>query len=287
MILLNPPLQAFLAIVEQGTVHGAAGQLRLTQTGVTQRIRALESSLGTTLFLRSRRGMRLTAEGEALLRYCRGAIDLEGQALSRIQGAGTEKPVRVTVSGPTSVMSARVVESCTGLYGRWPGLDLSFSLDDSGDLLAQLRSGRATLAIVPPRAVADEMDSKRLKPERYLLVGPSRWRGRRLTEVLATERIIDFHEGDSTTSDYLERFGRRLSSGRERLFVNSNEAIAKLFAEGVGFGTLTQEVAKPHLDSGRLVALNGGAAMENPLALAWYPRPEMPGYLKAVIESIR
>jgi LysR family transcriptional regulator (chromosome initiation inhibitor) len=80
MSLLSPNLKAFAAIVRQGTVHGAAQGLYLTQTGVTQRIRALEKELGTTLFLRSRKGMRLTQEGEALLRYCKGAEDLEGEA---------------------------------------------------------------------------------------------------------------------------------------------------------------------------------------------------------------
>ena len=78
MRLLSHNLQAFIAVVEQSTVHGAAKQVNLTQTGVTQRIRALESDLQTTLFLRSRKGMKLTREGEALLRYCRGAVDLEG-----------------------------------------------------------------------------------------------------------------------------------------------------------------------------------------------------------------
>ncbi|MBK7961746.1 MAG: LysR family transcriptional regulator [Bdellovibrionales bacterium] len=56
MSLLSANLKAFIAIVRQGTVHGAAQDLHLTQAGVTQRIRAIAKELGTTLFLRSRRG---------------------------------------------------------------------------------------------------------------------------------------------------------------------------------------------------------------------------------------
>ena len=63
MSLLSQNLQAFAAIVKQGTVMGAAKELRLTQTGVTQRIRSLEQQLATTLFIRSRKGMKLTSEG--------------------------------------------------------------------------------------------------------------------------------------------------------------------------------------------------------------------------------
>jgi LysR family transcriptional regulator, chromosome initiation inhibitor len=62
--------------------------------------------------------------------------------------------------------------------------------------------------------------------------------------------------------------------------------LIKLFSAGVGFGTLTQEIARPHLASRALIALNGGALMEDPLALTWYPRPQMPPYFRAVISAI-
>ncbi|PJB09950.1 MAG: LysR family transcriptional regulator, partial [Gammaproteobacteria bacterium CG_4_9_14_3_um_filter_38_9] len=85
MSLLSPNLIAFMAIVKHKTVHGAADAIHLTQTAVTQRIRSLEKQLKTTLFVRTRRGMVLTQEGEALWRYCMAAKSLEGEALARIQ----------------------------------------------------------------------------------------------------------------------------------------------------------------------------------------------------------
>src|SRR3954468_1547804 len=109
MSLLDPKLQAFVAVVRNQTVHGAAKTLKLTQTGVTQRIRALEAQLGVTLFVRSRRGMTPTQEGEALFRYCRGASELEGTALSHIVGAGKDAAINITISGPTSIMTSRIV----------------------------------------------------------------------------------------------------------------------------------------------------------------------------------
>ncbi|MBY0451706.1 MAG: LysR family transcriptional regulator, partial [Bdellovibrionaceae bacterium] len=60
MSLLSPPLEAFWAITRKGTVQDASKILGITQTGVTQRIRALEKQLKTTLFTRSRKGMKLT-----------------------------------------------------------------------------------------------------------------------------------------------------------------------------------------------------------------------------------
>lgn len=276
-----------MSIVRQGTVHGAASELHLTQTGVTQRIRAIEKELGTTLFLRSRKGMQLTQEGEALLRYCRGAEDLEGQTLSQILGAAKDRPIYATVAGPTSIMTARIADQCADLYSTWPQLYLNLVITDSVDRLNRVRSGQTSLAIVPPEQVPNEMDSKRLKPDKYVLVGSPNWKGRRLSDLLENERVIDFDEDDPTTLNYLKKFDLADQLVRPRLFVNNNEAIVKYFSQGIGFGTLTQEIAKPHLEAGQIIALNGGAVMEDPLALTWYPRPEMPAYFKAIIDSIR
>jgi DNA-binding transcriptional LysR family regulator len=287
MSLISPNLKAFMAIVRSGTVHGAATELHLTQTGVTQRIRVLEKELGTTLFLRSRKGMRLTPEGESLLRYCQSSADLEGQFLSQINGAGKDQPIYITMVGPTSVMTARIVDQCAELYAKWPNLYLHFVISDSVDPLNLVRSGQATIAIIPREQVPNEMDSKVLKPEKYILVATTKWRGRRLAEILESERIIDFDESDSTTLSYLKKFNLANHVSRARLFANSNDVIIKLFIKGVGFGTLTNEIAKPHIESGQLVALNAGAAMEADLALAWYPRPEMPGYFKAIVGLIK
>ena len=287
MSLLSANLKAFVSIAKLGTVHGAADDLGLTQTGITQRIRAIEAELGTTLFLRSRKGMKLTQEGEALLRYCKGAEELEGQAMSQISGAGKDAPIYVGIAGPTSVMTARIVDQCSGLYEEFPNLNLNFTVSDSADLVNLVRTGQATIAIVPPEQVPNEMDSKMIKPDRYVLVASPKWKGRKLSEILENERVIDFNESDPTTLNYLKKFSISTPLKRSRIFVNSNEAIIKLFCKGVGFGTLTQEIAKPYLDAGQLITLNSGSVMEDALALVWYPRPNMPEYFKSIISKIK
>ena len=109
MSLLHPGVQAFLAIVRHGTVHGAAREIGLSQTGVTQRIRGLERDLGTTLFIRSRKGMLVTAEGEALVRWSQTVGELEGELLSFVRRRETAAEVRVTMTGPSSLMRCRVI----------------------------------------------------------------------------------------------------------------------------------------------------------------------------------
>jgi DNA-binding transcriptional LysR family regulator len=287
MSLLDPRLEAFMAIVDSGTVHGASSALGLTQTGITQRIRSLESKLSTTLFIRSRTGMKLTEEGESLRRYCLGALEIEAQTVPHVGNAATKQTIEVTVAGPTSIMSARILPNCFTLYKKYPNLLLHFRLYEEEDRIELLKKGIVDLAIVSPDEVRLEMDSKIIKPDRYVLVASSKWKGRRLQNIIEEERIINFHEKDETTLRYLKKYDLAKSARKDRIFANTNFAVISMVKEGIGYGTLTEEVASSHLAQGDLVMLNSKQALENPQAIAWYPRKQMPAYFEDLIKSIR
>ena len=59
-------LRAFEAVTRTGSFRAAADDLGLSASAVSHAIRGLEDTLGTTLFLREGRSIRLTAEGETL-----------------------------------------------------------------------------------------------------------------------------------------------------------------------------------------------------------------------------
>jgi LysR family transcriptional regulator (chromosome initiation inhibitor) len=284
LILRNPLLDSFEAIARLGTAHAAADELHVTQTAITQRIKALEAGLSMTLFLRSRRGMALTDEGKALLQFCNGSRELEGLFLGSVHGEDrTEVTLRIV--GPTSAISTRIAENVEPLYSLYPFLRLNLQSEDHANRIEMIRRGEADFAVVSPDNGPNEMASKVLKPDRYLLVASAKWKGRKLAEILESERVIDFYESDQTTLNYFKHFG--LKPGRERIFINENEALIRMFLAGVGFGTLTESVAAPHLESGKLIALNRGQAIEDALALVWYPRSKKMSYFEAVVKSIK
>jgi len=284
--LLNPGIEAFMAIVRQGTVHGAARDIGLSQTGVTQRIRTLERALGVTLFVRSRTGMRPTAEGEALVRWSQRVGDLEGELLASLRRSAGAQAVRVTLTGPSSLMRSRVVPQTTAVLAGLPGVTLAFDLDDEGTGLQQLKTGAAQLALIPRADVVNELDAKLLAPVRNLLVGPAAWRGRDLAELVAAERIIDFNEQDDETFAFLREHDLLAGARKRRHLVNSPDALADLVAAGLGYTVLAEDFAAPRLADGSLVDLAPGRSLDREMALAWYPRHEMPAYFRALIDAI-
>jgi DNA-binding transcriptional LysR family regulator len=285
--LLNPGVEAFLAIVRRGTVHAAAREIGLSQTGVTQRIRGLERELGVTLFVRSRRGMHPTAEGDALVRWCQSVGELEGELLSVVRRGAEAAAVRVTVTGPSSLMRSRVIPQMAAVRDDFPGLTLRFLLDDTGGGLGLLKTGVAQLAVLGRDDVVNELDSKPLRPARYRLVGPAAWAGRDAIEFVAAERIVDFDEADDATFAFLRANGLLSGARRQRHLVNNPDALAELVADGFGYSVLADDFAERWLSDGRLVDLCPGRHLDQEIALAWYPRHEMSGYFRALVDAVR
>ncbi|MEV4617398.1 LysR family transcriptional regulator [Asanoa sp. NPDC049573] len=79
-------LAYFVAVVEHGSVSGAAAALRVAQPSLSQSIRALERELGVTLFERRHRGLTLTADGRALLDPARRVLDDVDAARAAVRG---------------------------------------------------------------------------------------------------------------------------------------------------------------------------------------------------------
>lgn len=66
--------QVFLSTVELGSLTKTAEALNLTQSGVSHAIASLEEEFGFLLLIRDRAGIRLTSNGERLLRYVRDIL---------------------------------------------------------------------------------------------------------------------------------------------------------------------------------------------------------------------
>ena len=273
-----------MAIVERKTVQDAAKKIGLTQTGVTQRIRALEKELQTTLFIRSRTGMKLTTEGESLHRYCQSATELEGQLVFE----STQQEIKITISGPSSIMRSRIIPGVSKLLKNYPFLSVQFDLMDQQSAIYKLKNGHSHIVLVNSSAVALEMDSKIIKPERYSLVGPCNWKNRALKDIVKTEKIIDFDQNDNYTFLFLEKINLKNESCASRHYVNNTDALGDMISNGAGYSVLAEELAMDLINRKMLMNLAPGKHLDlTDICLAWYPRPEMPAYFRDIIQAVK
>ncbi|GAA0243286.1 LysR family transcriptional regulator [Cryptosporangium japonicum] len=86
-------LRTFLAVERAGTVNRAAAEVGLAPSSVSAQLRALEDALGTALFVRSGRGMRLTEAGARLAGRAPRLLDEADRIVAEVRGA--DRPLRL------------------------------------------------------------------------------------------------------------------------------------------------------------------------------------------------
>lgn len=142
-------MKAFLAVAEELHFGRAAQRLHMAQPPLSRTIRQLEKSLGTTLFERSTRHVRLTETGRALVEPARGILDACRLAEMAVTAAGSGETGRVRI-GFAGSSSHHLVGQWAKLVRRThPGIE--FVLDSSAyasEALSRLSAGTLDIGIV-------------------------------------------------------------------------------------------------------------------------------------------
>jgi DNA-binding transcriptional LysR family regulator len=145
--------RAFLAVLETGSLSGAARRLNLAQPTVRTRIEALEAALGTPLFTRSPGGLHPTERGLALHEHAR-AMALASDAFVRTASAAPDEvagTVRITAS---EVIAVEVLPAILRSVQReHPRLVIELSPSNRNEDVLR-READVAVRMVPPRQEA-------------------------------------------------------------------------------------------------------------------------------------
>lgn len=122
-----PPLEwlrVFEAAGRLGNFTAAAQELNLTQAAVSQRIRALETTLGVTLFHRLHRGVELTTDGEVYLPHVNASLSQLRRSTTDLFGRDRRK---IKIAAPASVATFWLPQRLPVLARNSPGLEVSIA----------------------------------------------------------------------------------------------------------------------------------------------------------------
>jgi len=125
-------LQFFVAAAEAGSVSGAARALSISQSSVTEAIRALEDDLGVTVFERQARGLMITHRGQVFLRHARQILADVAAARTAFRDDAEEVRGRLSL-GVTSLVAGYVLSDILQRFRRaFPLIELNV-IEDSGE----------------------------------------------------------------------------------------------------------------------------------------------------------
>lgn len=123
-------LQAFLGSAEAGSFSAAARKLRISTSVISKRVTQLEAQIGTTLFRRSTRQLRLTEAGQQYLHRARSVVADANDLLARMGEKDRDLVDHLRIKAPTSLTIARLADVFSEFQTANPKLKLEIVLID-------------------------------------------------------------------------------------------------------------------------------------------------------------
>ncbi|MDQ1008914.1 molybdate transport repressor ModE-like protein [Streptomyces sp. V4I23] len=140
-------LRVLRAVAATGSFSAAARELGCTQPAVSQQMKALETSAGTPLLIRTGREMRLTQAGEVLVRHASGILAGLTAAEEEIAAIAGLRAGRVRLVSFPSGSSTLVPTALAALRAAHPGTRVSLVDAEPPRSVEMLREGDCDVAL--------------------------------------------------------------------------------------------------------------------------------------------
>lgn len=140
-------LEYFVRVCELGSITKAAGSLNVAQPALGAQLKSLEEELGTTLLIRTPRGVRLTRAGEILLEDARHILDRLRETRLKLRHANDQAKRTITLGmtpSLTSVLTSRLLDR---LPREAPSINLQIFEEFSHTLLDRIQRGQLDMAL--------------------------------------------------------------------------------------------------------------------------------------------
>jgi len=279
-------LQTFVGIAEAGSIARAGARLNVSQPAASRQILALEAELGVRLFDRIGRRLRLSSEGEDLLRQSRRLL-MEADLLkarARALKGGHTGILRV---GATPMVIENTLSAFLSQYRfRHPGVEVHFVEDGGLRLPSRLEHGDVHLALVVPD---DSFRNRLLYPVHNLAVLSSKHRlsSRRALDVadLADEALLLLHRSFGSR-EWFEA-ACNIAHIRPRVLLESAAPHTLIALTGAGYGVavVPSTVLVPN-GVRALVLVQREASIGRWLTIAWDPQRSLAAYAEQFVDQL-
>ncbi|MGZ8694360.1 MAG: LysR family transcriptional regulator [Gaiellaceae bacterium] len=290
--MLLSQVEAFLTISERHSVSAAAEVLYVTQPALTTRLKNLERELGVELFVRTPRGMRLTAEGRAFRPHAQRALQslAEGRELLRERREGRVGELLV---GAAPAISTYVLPLVLRRFQEsFPNVHLIVRTGHSEEVLEMVLREQVQIGLVRDLPHPAVSSIPLYEDEIVLVVDP----GHRFAEQasiavgeLGGERLILF---DRTSSYFVLTSAFFREAGvvpRGVMELDNVDATKKMVEHGLGIAFLPYTAVRGELAAGTLreLGIDGYEPVRRPIVAlrrrdAVVPEDLVEGLLAAV-----
>ena len=241
-------VQLVLAAAEEGSISRAADKLNLAVAAASKRVTDLEQQLGTKLFKRLPRGVKVTESGVKLLAHVR-QIDnligrLEGDALALSDG----RDGRIIIGAPKSVVIQSLAQEIFRIQEKYPQILLKILEENSQVVQQSLRDKVIDVGIYEKTSGFLDLEKFHYQHDRLVLVY-SRAHFQFLSEPVSIDELLNIPIVSLGKGSAILFAVQRAHQSRGRVFrnnfsVSGFDTMLALVRNGLGIGLMPPEVLR-------------------------------------------
>lgn len=251
-------IEAFVVVARLGSFAAAADFLSLTQPAISTRLSNLESRIGTQLFDRSRRAVRLTAKGYELLPHATRIID-DAQIFRRRADISQFLSNRIRVGATDSFVRTSLTPIMVRFFDAHPEISVDLTVGDSTILWSQLMNGETDVVFAVDPMIHSSIRSQPLYSDSLIWTASSK--NFASDTILSLEDVTDkrfflSRQGSGTYSLVCRALAEQMVSDKMICGIASMEAALRLTEGGFGIGVFMGKVAADPIKAGNLVKIS-------------------------------
>ena len=251
----------FYYVAKYRNITAAANALFLSQPTVSRTIQNLETELGCQLFIRSKKGVVLTPEGEILYRYVSRAHRSITQAEEALTEARSLNKGVLRIAATEMTMQNFLMPYLKRYHSLYPSIKLEISNGTTSEGLLMLGSNLADLAVITsPIPENDQLLVQKLRPINDVCIAGKQYehlKERPLSLAdLGQYPLICLKKGLTTRiflDHVFESCGLLLDPDIE---IASSELITPMVVLNMGIGIVPLRVARPEIEKGNVFCLS-------------------------------
>ena len=275
-------LQTLGAVLRHGSFEGAAAELHVTQSAVSQRLRALEDRVGQPLVIRgtpctgTRLGARLARHAEE--------VGLMEARLSSEHGLRFPETPRLRIAVNADSLASWIVPALAEARFAMPDALFDVVVVDQAHSAESLKRGEVVGAVTSTAQPPTGCDGLSLGALRYIATASPRFMKRYFPQgvtgaTLRQAPMLTYDKKDRLQLDWLEHcFGRGAVPPTH--YLPSTQAFVEAASLGLGWGMNPEPLVRKALSEGRLVPLVPSTPYHTPLY--W----QVPRRLKEAVEPL-
>jgi DNA-binding transcriptional LysR family regulator len=256
-VLTPDALSMLVTIHAQGSFAAAARTLGMVPSALTYRVRNIEDALDVLLFDRSSRQAKLTVAGAELLREGQRLLEDIDAVANRVKRVATGWEPQLTIAVDSVISRATIMELCEAFFALNPPTRVKIREEVLHGTLDALVTGQADLAIgvamentTNSNILGDRLGDMHfifaVAPHHPLANQPEPLRDSLIQQHRAVAVADSTQRGNALTLGLL--------GGQDVLTVPSMRAKLEAQLRGLGCGFLPEGLARPYLETGRLVS---------------------------------